>query len=648
MSDNNAMLKAALSYAAQGFKVFPLKPGGKTPITAYGVKDATQLQATVKEYWQKYPNANIGLCCDGLLVLDFDGKAGAESKRQLTAKDRELPRTWLIRTGGGTQAEPKEQGEHYVYRVSKDLNIRPGAGKYGYQNLDIRANDSYIVAVPSITRLPYETIDDTPVADAPGWLIEMARNNGSKPVSKKKQGTPIPETTRNATLTSTAGAMRRKGADQATIEAALLEINAGQCQPPLPERDVIRIAGSVARYEPAVPPDNKSGFDDTDTGNAERFAAIYGNVVRFIEEYNCFAIYTGKYWRIDLSGNAILALSKEVARSYYQDAAEELDDNRRAAIVKHAKQSHSQHRRKAMIELLKSEPGISVKINDFDNDLYLLNCRNGTVDLTNGDLRSHNKADMITKYINLDYIPDATSEVWQQFLESTFQGNTAMIDYCQCSLGYSSTASMATMACFLPYGQGWNGKSTLLGAVGDTLGPDYSTEVDPAAFTVSQHDRGGGPNESIAALYKIRFVRSTEIKDGQKLSTDIIKRATGGETLRHNRKYQHEFEFTPTFKLWLSGNHKATITDSTDSIWLRLKQIPFKANFRPGQQGFIPNLRQVLKQPEHQRAILAWLVVGAVAWFSAGQQLDEPEEVVKATLDYRQDQDILADFLTEK
>ncbi|MFC1968546.1 phage/plasmid primase, P4 family [Chloroflexota bacterium] len=476
----------------------------------------------------------------------------------------------------------------------------------------------------------------------------LAALNGSKPASRAKQGTPIPDKTRNATLTSIAGALRRKGADQSAIEAALLEVNTNQCKPPLSAREVLRIAGSVSRYEPVISAANKPGFNDTDTGNAERFAAMYGDNVRFIEEYNCYAVYTGKYWRVDCSGNAILALSKEVARSYYEDAARETDDNHRTVIVRHAKQSHSQYRRKAMIELLKSEPGISIKIGGFDNDLYLLNCRNGTVDLTTGELQPHNKADMITKIIELDYNPDASSEVWQRFLESTFQGNVSLIDYCQRSLGYSCTASIATMACFLPYGQGWNGKSTLLGAVGDTLGADYSTEVDPAAFMLSQNDRGAGPNESIASLYKMRFVRSTEIKDGQKLSTDIIKRATGGETLRHNRKYQHEFTFVPTFKLWLSGNHRAIITDSTDSIWLRLRQIPFNANFRPGQPGFIPNLRQILKQAEHQQAILAWLIRGAVAWFAAGQQLYEPEDVLRATLDYRQDQDILADFLAEK
>ena len=497
-----------------------------------------------------------------------------------------------------------------------------------------------------IKRLPAPGSNLIPWDKLPSHILNALNRSGPRremrPVVSMAQGA------RNATLTSIAGSLRRKGAEEGSIETALSAINASQCKPPLPAEDIKRIAASVARYEPAPSPESGAAVDDTDTGNAERFAVMFGDIVRFIEEYRCFAVYDGQRWRVDRSGNAIMALSKAVARSYYEDAAGEPNDDRRRTIVRHAKRSHSQVGRKAMVELLKSEPGVSVSVSMFDTDVYLLNCRNGTVDLRSGELRTPSKDDMITKITGVDYVPDATSDVWSKFLQSTFLGSCALIDYCQRSLGYSSTASMASMACFLPYGRGWNGKSTLLGAVGDTLGSDYATEIEPAAFMVRQHEQGGGPNESIARLYKMRFVRSTEIKDGQKLNTDIIKRATGGETLTHNRKYEHEFAFMPTFKLWLSGNHKPVITDSTDSIWLRLKQIPFEASFRPGQQDFIPNLREVLRQAEHQQAILAWLVKGAKGWFSAGQQLEEPEEVVKATLDYRQEQDILADFLTER
>ncbi len=248
----NEMLQAALSYARLGFQVFPLKPRGKKPLTEHGFKDATTDTALIRKWWERYPNANIGIYCRGLLVLDFDGQVGFQGKCVLEKERQPLPDTWVVKTGGGTEVEPKEQGGQYIYRVPPETEIRPGAGKYGYQNLDVRAGESYICAVPSVTRLPYETIAGSPdaVAPAPQWLIEFVLN-GSRPSSQRRtQGEPIKETTRNATLTSIGGAMRRQGAEQGAIEVALLEINRRQCQPPLDDSEVLAIAKSVSRYEP--------------------------------------------------------------------------------------------------------------------------------------------------------------------------------------------------------------------------------------------------------------------------------------------------------------------------------------------------------------------------------------------------------------
>lgn len=128
----DTLLQAALDYAVQGFEVFPIKAGEKAPpLTMNGLKDATTDPEQIKKWWGMWPDSNIGIRCTGLLVPDFDGKLGAESKAQLEAKFGKIPPTWTIRTGGGTKAEPKEQGLHYVYKAPKELNIRPGAGFIG-------------------------------------------------------------------------------------------------------------------------------------------------------------------------------------------------------------------------------------------------------------------------------------------------------------------------------------------------------------------------------------------------------------------------------------------------------------------------------------------------------------------------------------
>jgi hypothetical protein len=48
----NDVIQAALSYVAQGFKIFPVKPD-KKPLTPHGLKDATQTQSGVREYWTR-------------------------------------------------------------------------------------------------------------------------------------------------------------------------------------------------------------------------------------------------------------------------------------------------------------------------------------------------------------------------------------------------------------------------------------------------------------------------------------------------------------------------------------------------------------------------------------------------------------------
>jgi putative DNA primase/helicase len=63
----------------------------------------------------------------------------------------------------------------------------------------------------------------------------------------------IPEHERNLTLLSFGGSMRRRGMSYAAIEAALLVENSDRCKPPLDEAEVVKIAASVARYQPGVP-----------------------------------------------------------------------------------------------------------------------------------------------------------------------------------------------------------------------------------------------------------------------------------------------------------------------------------------------------------------------------------------------------------
>lgn len=251
------MLTYALQYARQGFTVLPLQ--GKIPFKGtHGLKDATQLQITIKEYWAKWPDANIGILTDGLAVIDFDAKSGGlASKEKIIEKYGPLPLTRVHKTGGG--------GEHWIYRQPNGTSIRNTTKVLGFPGVDLRGTGGYIVVPPSIHESGkyYEVISEGPIVECPEWLLManrsigyvLRRGTGDRGYGGKGEvgepGQPIPQSTRNDTMIRNAGAMRRRGMTEEEILAALLVQNK-RCDPPLDEKEVQKIAHSGARYEPDI------------------------------------------------------------------------------------------------------------------------------------------------------------------------------------------------------------------------------------------------------------------------------------------------------------------------------------------------------------------------------------------------------------
>jgi len=265
-------LQTALAYAERGWLVIPLhnpKQGvcscrkkncsspGKHPRTEHGLNDGSRDPKQIESWWNKWPDANLGILTgqeSGLLVLDVDGEDGKASLQGLIAAHGILPKTLRVKTGRrGANGEPK--GCHYYFRAPAGTAIRNSAGTLG-KGLDIRAEGGYVVAPPSLhpSGLLYEWLaPEQPLADVPPWML--AELSGARPAQEAPQahGEGIAEGGRNHALASLAGTMRRRGMTPEAIEAALMVENHTNCKPPLPASEVRNIARSVARYPPAAP-----------------------------------------------------------------------------------------------------------------------------------------------------------------------------------------------------------------------------------------------------------------------------------------------------------------------------------------------------------------------------------------------------------
>jgi putative DNA primase/helicase len=282
----------------------------------------------------------------------------------------------------------------------------------------------------------------------------------------------------------------------------------------------------------------------TDFGNAERLVLRYGHELRYCYPWKTWLAWDGKRWQRDSQG-AVEQRAKATIQGIYAEAADTHDEERRKALAKWALQSEGERRIKAMIELAKSEPGIPILPEDFDRDPWLFNVRNGTIDLRTGELRPHRPDDRITKLAPVAYDKHARSELWERFLARILP-DKKLRRFVQRALS-SSLTGLESEHLFLPYGPTKTGKSTLLRAVGATMGPDYAAVADFETFLV--RDRvTGGPRDDIAALAGKRLVVSQEVDQGKTLAEALLKWLSGGEPIKARALYREGFEFVPTFK----------------------------------------------------------------------------------------------------
>ena len=242
MIDEVSMMGLALVYARAGYKILPVTPRGKIPLTEHGAHDSTTEENIIREWWTRWPNANIALVLDGLVAVDIDPRNGGN----VDHLPHTLPETCFAKTGGG--------GWHYLYQARNGTKYLGTLGT----GIDLKSGaGSYIVVEPSVhaSGEKYVWLDETEPwtttpAVAPEWL---ARQVGPKTSGTHADGTgTIPEGQRNTHLTSLAGAVQRKNMAPAAILAALLAENAARCTPPLADDEVAKIAESVARYTPAA------------------------------------------------------------------------------------------------------------------------------------------------------------------------------------------------------------------------------------------------------------------------------------------------------------------------------------------------------------------------------------------------------------
>lgn len=591
--------KAAVWYAGHGFAVFPLGTRSKRPITTSGLKDWTDDPENAAQCWKMFPNSNIGIVCGmpshGLLVIDLDvsdEKDGMATLREWEKANGELPETAESITGSG--------GRHLFYRTDR-TGIHPSVNHE--LGVDIRSDGSYVIPPPSIhpSGELYEwwaDPRDVGIAEADGAVydfIDYVQRNGGQDELKKPNGKfrlpdKIPKGARDDTLFKFAAHLRAIGRSDEEILTNVAGANVTRCDVPLEQSEVERIVKSACRYD-------RGGDAETDQreagkpgrgvpssgggGDTESFIGPRGGIDTttlgsyIIEERmariidGAPAVWTGTRW--DFGARAIKRATVAVCRK-----AKIKDKNEVLSFV------------------MDSAPRVSSS-NAFDGRYYVqfADC---TYDVLSGECVTPEPSMFIIGTLPIALDMDAPIGLADAFIDSISAGDNAVkthlceiIGAAMCSSRIVSQAPMLIGRARGGAGKAANGKSTFINWLAAIVGSENVTSL-------SIDDFGNRFNKGmvVGKLANLGDDIPDGFLQGDQLST--FKKMVTGDSIYADVKGTDGFEFRPSALQVFSMNTIPRLSDTTDGIMRRLDFTPFRAEFRPGDISYDPNMEKKLSE----------------------------------------------------
>jgi len=703
MIDQDVMPGWATFFHNQDLAVHWLKPNTKQPIgKEWQKKPVASLETLLSEYQQGnnlgfrpgIPSTINGKC---LVVLDVDMKSTEPRHREeAMAKLHELigaDKKPNVLTGGG--------GMHF-YILCDESDLPTGARKVIAKSsetmpesqkpawaIEILSTGSNCVLPPSVhpeTGNLYVWQNDVPFIDGmPEGVREiLAHKNGSPTkaggdanmIDLPMFNLPTPETEENITKLKDALSKIPPCLEYNDWIKVLFSINAHgwQCGEALASEWSAtcfekyddgafskawnsdkashkegRLIGTGTVYhmakeygwKPASASDNVSG----DTTNGRLFAQYFrGRML------HCFASkkwlrWDGNAWRWCDSGEDMQAATW-VADRLVDDAMDAFKENPGSDEAKRKQKAASslhgnEKRLQAMLNMAASEEGMGIaSVAELDKNPMLLGVSNGVVDLETGRLLPASPEYMITRQANAAYYPEAQCPKFLGFLNQTFAGDQEIVTYLQRAFGYTMTGLVDEEVLFFMFGFGANGKSVLANIIAGVMG-DYAITAN-ADLLAKKQSNANAARGDIARLSGARLVLANETRSEDVWDDQMIKTLASRERISARFNYGEAFDFFPTHKLWVRGNHQPGITDDGEGMWRRLHLIGF--HYQVSEDDRISDLdRQILA--EEAEGILKWMVDGALLWKRHG--LNPPISIRQATAQYRKECDLVGEWMED-
>ncbi|MGB9512166.1 MAG: phage/plasmid primase, P4 family, partial [Candidatus Acidiferrum sp.] len=379
--------------------------------------------------------------------------------------------------------------------------------------------------------------------------------------------------------------------------------------------------------------------DCTDLGNADRFVIKYADRVRYVPAFGAMGWYfwNGHRWAPD-AVKYVRRLAHDVVRGILLEAAQVEDEDIRKRLTRWAMASEADDKIDALLK--EAQPYISLRPDELDADPELLNLENGTLDLRTGEVREQRQTDYITRMIPVSFEPSASCPLFDKHMEFVLP-DPRVRDYFLEMVAYNYSGSTGEQCIHLLLGDGDTAKSTTSDLFRN-MGGDYGHVVKRDFFADGYQ---GVPAHDVAELLGKRIVTCSEFEEGDILRVAVMKALTSGDSsmIPACRKYGHPFEFQPRMKFILDSNYALRVDSSDHGTWRRLRVIPFNQT--------IPADRKDRAFPQklwaERSGIFNRVIEGLRRWNARGRVLEIPDVIRKASDKYKEDSDMLKQFIDE-
>ncbi|MGU3628723.1 phage/plasmid primase, P4 family [Comamonas sp. C24C] len=380
-----------------------------------------------------------------------------------------------------------------------------------------------------------------------------------------------------------------------------------------------------------------------DIFNGREFARRYRDSLLFVYESNDVLMFQNRTGWVHAPAREAERAAKEVvdvlrahAAELWKAAPEEI---RTKSLVSHVKRSSAAPRIQAMIDMAKSEDGMTVRLAELDADPMLLGVENGILDLRTGRLLPSTPTLRVTKRCPVPFDPSAKAPQFEAFVHRIMGGKPALVKFLQRLTGYILTGEVNEQCFFFLYGLGRNGKTTFAELLRWLMG-DYAENLPTATLTVARRDPGAA-SPDLMLLKGRRLALASELEENGRFAEAAIKMMTGGDTMQARDPYGRFSSWTPTHKLMVVGNHRPVISGSDHGMWRRVKLIPFEETITDSECDE--------RLPEKLRAegagVLNWALAGLREW--QRHRLSPPPEVKAAGAAYQNEMDTLGQWMSD-